>query len=148
MISPPEIGWSWVSLAFSERTKPSHERYFQAAWNGSFTAASGLDDDHGILYYDGFIDPGAFELLLGGVSHITQKALVLIAGPSASRWWWMEEECKAGEGEEREVCLNNNCKRQSTESRFVLYGRRELFKFKSSFYLIWDKKIFLNKAEG
>lgn len=40
--------------------------------------------------YDGLIDPGAFELLLGGVSHITHKALVLIAalsaGPSASHW--------------------------------------------------------------
>lgn len=29
---------------------------------------------------------GRFELLLGGVSHITHKALVLITGPSASRW--------------------------------------------------------------
>lgn len=31
----------------------------------------------------GFIDRGAFELLLGGVSHITHKALVLIAALSA-----------------------------------------------------------------
>lgn len=47
-----------------------------------------LDDGRRILCYDGLIDPGAFELLLGGVSHITHKAPVLIAalsaGPSAS----------------------------------------------------------------
>lgn len=52
---------------------------------------SGLlsDDGRGILCYDVLIDPGAFELLLGGVSHITHKALVLIAalyaGLNASR---------------------------------------------------------------
>ena len=45
--------------------------------------ASLVDDSHGILCYDGHIDPGAFELLLGGVSHITHKALVLIAALAA-----------------------------------------------------------------
>lgn len=110
MIFHREIGWSWVSLAFSERTHTrknnpttSHKRYFQPAWNGSVAAASGLDEERGIFCYDGCIDPAAFELLLGGVSHITHKALVLIAGPSASRRWWMEEECEVGEGEERGV---------------------------------------------
>lgn len=53
---------------------------------------SGLssDDGRGIFCYDGLIDLGAFELLLGGVSHITHKALVLIAalyaGLNASHW--------------------------------------------------------------
>lgn len=45
---------------------------------------------HAVLCHDGLIDPGAFELLLGGVSRITHKALVLIAalsaGQNASRW--------------------------------------------------------------
>lgn len=130
MVSQPDTGWGWVSSAFREhkhthkKNKTSHERCFLAAWNGSFAAASVLDDNRGFMYYDGLIDPGAFELLLGGVSHITHKALVSIAGASASRWWWMEEECEAGEGEEREVCQNNNRKLQSTESTFVLCGRR------------------------
>ena len=87
-----DISWNhsqfWLLESKQAKQNP-HERYFQAAWNGSFTAVS--DDGHGILYYDGLIDPGAFELLLGGVSRITHKASVLIAalsaGPSASRWW-------------------------------------------------------------
>lgn len=59
----------------------------------------------------GIIDQGAFELLLGGVSHITHKALVSIAshsaGPNASRWWWMEEEEEEEEcnGEQRETSV-------------------------------------------
>lgn len=103
------VGAESLWLLVSIKTQP-HERYFQAAWNGSFATVSrfSVDDGHGILCYDGLIDPGVFELLLGGVSHITHKALVLIAalsaGPNASHWWWMEEECEAGEGEEREVC--------------------------------------------
>lgn len=35
------------------------------------------------MCYDGVIDPGAFELLLGGVSSITHEALVSIAALAA-----------------------------------------------------------------
>lgn len=58
----------------------------------SLPLLSGLssDDGRGILCYDGLIDLGVFELLLGGVSYITHKALVLIAalytGPNTSHW--------------------------------------------------------------
>lgn len=90
------LWYSSQRLLVSLQKKPS-ERCFQAAWNGSLTAVSG---------------PGwrSWALLIGGrlncylgvypISRIKHWywSLHFLPGPSASHWWWMEEECEAGDG--------------------------------------------------